>query len=108
MKPKSLIISAFGPFANTVTIDFSNFQNGLFLVSGDTGSGKTSIFDALTFALYGQVSGSTREIETLRSDYATANQDTFVELIFTHKGKEYLINRSPAYQRPKKVGDGMT
>ena len=108
MKPKNLTISAFGPFANTVFIDFNQFQNGLFLVSGDTGSGKTSIFDALTFALYGQVSGSTREIETLRSDYATANHDTFVELVFTHKGKEYSISRSPAYQRPKKVGEGMT
>ena len=108
MKPKILKLSAFGPFANTVSIDFTKFQDGLFLVSGDTGSGKTSIFDALTFALYGQVSGSTRELDTIRSDYSNANQDTYVELIFTHKEKEYSITRSPAYQRPKKVGEGMT
>ena len=108
MKPKKIKISAFGPFANTVSIDFTKFQDGLFLVSGDTGSGKTSIFDALTFALYGQVSGSTRELDTIRSDYSNANQDTYVELIFTHKEKEYSITRSPAYQRPKKVGEGMT
>ena len=108
MKPKNLKLSAFGPFANTVTIDFTKFRDGLFLVSGDTGSGKTSIFDALTFALYGQVSGSTRELDTIRSDYSNANQDTFVELIFSHKEKEYSITRSPAYQRPKKVGEGMT
>ena len=112
MKPTKLVISAFGPFKNEVTIDFSKLGGqGLFLVSGDTGSGKTTIFDAISFALFGSPSGEKRNEENnmaLRSQYADKGVKTFVELTFVHKGKEYFIRRNPQYMRPSLRGNGET
>lgn len=109
MKPIHLTISAFGPFADKVEIPFSKLGNGgLFLVSGDTGAGKTTIFDAICFALFGEASGSNRGIDSVRSDFANDKVKTYVELIFQHRDKEYRITRNPAYPRPKKSGEGMT
>ena len=109
MRPEILTITAFGPFARTVTIDFSSFGNeGLYLVSGDTGSGKTTIFDALSYALYGTTtSDSDRSAELMRSQYADDDVMTSVELTFSEKGKKYTVKREPAQQRPKKRGNGM-
>lgn len=109
MKPLKLTMSAFGPYANTAEIDFSQLgSRGIFLITGDTGAGKTTIFDAVAFALFGEASGSARTAETLRSNFAAENTKTFVELIFTHKNKTYSINRNPKYIRPKKSGEGFT
>ncbi len=112
MKPTKLVISAFGPFKNEVTIDFEKLGGqGLFLVSGDTGSGKTTIFDAISFALFGSPSGERRNEENnmaLRSQYAEKGVKTFVELTFIHKGKKYFIRRNPQYKRPSLRGNGET
>lgn len=108
MKPLYLKIQAFGPFADMEEIDFEAVgQQGLFLVSGDTGAGKTSIFDAISFVLYGNASGENRGTDTMRSDYAK-DISTIVELKFSHFGKEYHISRTPAYLRSKKKGTGFT
>ncbi len=108
MKPIKLVMSAFGPYAGKVQeIDFETFENqGLFLISGDTGSGKTTIFDAICFALFGKTSGSYRDTKNLRSDYALPNTETYVEFWFTHHGKNYHIFRQPPYERVKKRGEG--
>lgn len=108
MRPLELRINAFGPYAQETLVDFSKFKSGLFLISGDTGSGKTSIFDAMTYALYNEVSGSTRDASMMRSDYAKSTEETFVELKFTHHQEEYIIRRNPRYQRAKLSGEGMT
>lgn len=108
MKPIKLTISAFGPYATTQVIDFSQFKQGLFLVTGDTGAGKTTIFDAISFALYGQTSGDQRDGTMMRSDFASVDQKTRVEFVFEYKGLNYLINRQPSYQRLKKSGVGTT
>ena len=112
MKPLILTMSAFGPYASTVTIDFEKEINsrGLFLISGDTGSGKTTIFDAVSYALYGQASGGSqrRSARSFRSDYAAADVQTYVELTFEHHGRRYAIRRSPDYDRLKKNGQGTT
>lgn len=109
MKPKQLIISAFGPYAEKTEIDFTKLgSNGLYLITGDTGAGKTTIFDAITFALYGEASGSNREAGMLRSQYAAPTTPTFVEFTFEYRGQEYKIIRKPEYQRPKERGTGMT
>lgn len=109
MRPLKVTISAWGPYKNTVVVDFTKFNQGsLFLITGPTGAGKTTVFDAITFALYGDVSGKTREKGTLRSDFATAGDDTYVELLFEHKGKSYRVYRAPKYERPKKRGEGTT
>lgn len=107
MKPQKLELHAFGPYAGTQIIDFTVFgESGLFLITGDTGAGKTTIFDAITFALYGAVSGSVRPVDSLRSDFAAPEVKTGVTLEFTHKGGQYRIERSPRYQRPKLRGEG--
>lgn len=99
MKPKLLKISAFGPFKKETIIDFTYFKGkGLYLISGDTGSGKTSIFDAICYALYSSTSGSARSSLSLRSKYADDDTKTFVELLFSHQNKEYLIRRNPEHQ----------
>lgn len=109
MRPLQVTISAWGPYKDTVVVDFTKFNQGsLFLITGPTGAGKTTVFDAITFALYGDVSGKTREKGTLRSDFATAGDDTYVELLFEHKGKSYRVYRAPKYERPKKRGEGTT
>ena len=109
MKPINIIISAFGPYKDKVIIDFTKLgENGIFLITGDTGAGKTSIFDAISFAIFGEVSGSNRPIKSIRSDFADPETETFVELEFLHKNKIYKILRNPSYEKPKKKGDGFT
>ena len=110
MKPIKLIISAFGPYAHTMPeIDFEQFEDkGLFLISGDTGAGKTTIFDAICYALYGNTSGTYRDTKNLRSDYAKQDVGTYVDFYFSHQGKNYHIRRNPSYQRLKKRGEGLT
>ena len=109
MKPVKLIISAFGPYAGlTPEIDFEQFEDkGLFLISGDTGAGKTTIFDAICFALYGTTSGSYRDTKNLRSEYAKPDVDSFVDFYFTHQGHKYHVWRQPAYERKKQRGEGV-
>ncbi len=109
MKPINLTISAFGPYKDKVTIDFTKLgENGIFLITGDTGAGKTSIFDAISYAIFGEVSGSNRPIQSIRSDFSDLETDTFVELEFIHKNKRYKILRNPSYEKPKKKGEGFT
>lgn len=100
-------MNAFGPYAALEEVNFEELgEKGLFLITGNTGAGKTTIFDAITFALFHRTSGMDREITTLRSDYAKSSEETYVELTFSHMGKEYRIYRSPQYDRPKKNGQG--
>ena len=108
MRPTKLVISAFGPYAETMPeIDFEQFEErGLFLISGDTGAGKTTIFDAICFALYGTTSGTYRDTKNLRSEYAKDSVDSFVDFYFTHQGKKYHVWRRPGYERKKLRGTG--
>ncbi|MCD8356800.1 MAG: SMC family ATPase [Clostridia bacterium] len=107
MKPIELTVSAFGPYSGKMSISMEAFGgNGLFLVTGDTGAGKTSIFDAICFALFGEVSGSQRASDQLRSDFAKPDAETYVDFRFSHAGAEYYIERIPKYERPKKRGAG--
>ena len=107
MKPIEMTLSAWGPYREKETIDFSPFEGkGLFLITGPTGGGKTTIFDGITFALYGETSGEMRERETLRSDFSKEGTETYVNLVFSHKGEVYRIERNPKYFRPKKRKTG--
>lgn len=109
MRPQKLTISAFGPYAGKTEIDFSRLgDRGLFLITGDTGAGKTTIFDAIAFALYGEASGNVREAGMFRSKYAGEEMPTFVELEFVYREKRYRIRRNPEYLRPKGRGTGYT
>lgn len=109
MKPINIKISAFGPYKDEIFIDFTKFNgSGIFLITGDTGSGKTTIFDAISFALFGSASGSNREKNSFRSDFASVEVKTFVILEFVHKGITYKVERNPSYMRKKKRGEGLT
>ena len=110
MKPIKLIISAFGPYKETMDpIDFTQFEEkGLFLISGDTGAGKTTIFDAICYALYGNTSGSYRGVKNLRCENADPDTETFVDFYFSHQGNDYHVKRNPGYERKKLKGGGVT
>lgn len=109
MRPLKLKISAFGPYAGVTELDLEKLgENGIYLITGDTGAGKTTIFDAITYALFGEPSGDNRESSMLRSKYAEPETPTEVELVFQNKGKEYTVKRSPEYERPAKKGSGTT
>ncbi len=109
MRPGKLTISGFGPYGGKAEIDFAQFGGqGLFLITGDTGAGKTTIFDAIAFALYGEASGQVREAGMFRSKYAPEDVPTFVELEFEYQGKRYRVTRNPEYLRPKGRGTGYT
>lgn len=108
MRPLQLTLSAFGSYVKESTIDFEQLgTSGLFLISGDTGSGKTTIFDAICYALYGKASGSVRDDSMFRSSLADAHTPTFVRLTFEYRGEVYTILRSPAQERPAQRGQGM-
>ena len=109
MRPLKLTMSAFGPYAEKTVLEMDRLgTSGLYLITGDTGSGKTTIFDAIVFALYGETSGEVRDASMLRSKYAEANTPTEVELIFEYAGKRYRVWRCPEYERPARRGNGMT
>lgn len=106
MRPLRLTMSAFGPYAGKTELSLEQLgTRGLYLVTGDTGAGKTTIFDAITFALFGEASGDSRTADMLRSKYADAGTPTQVELVFAYAGKTYKVRRSPEYERPAKRGD---
>ena len=109
MRPLKLTIAGFGPYAGTQELDFENLgKSGLYLITGDTGAGKTTIFDAITFALFGESSGENREPAMLRSKYVKPEDPTYVELTFAYDGKEYTVKRNPEYDRAKTRGTGTT
>ncbi|MBQ8408648.1 MAG: SMC family ATPase [Clostridia bacterium] len=109
MRPLKLTMSAFGPYAGKTILDMSALgESGLYLITGDTGAGKTTLFDAIVYALYGEASGENREASMLRSKYADPDTPTEVELIFTYSDKTYTVRRNPEYERPKARGEGIT
>ena len=100
MRPLKLTLSAFGPYAREQVLDFSKLgTGGVYLITGDTGAGKTTIFDGIIFALYGKASGKSREPSTLRSKYAAPETPTFAELTFAYDRAVYTVRRSPEYRR---------
>ena len=109
MRPIHLTLSAFGPYAGKTALELDKLgDQGLYLITGDTGAGKTTLFDAIAYALYGEPSGETREPNMFRSKYAEAETPTFVELEFQCRGEHYIIRRNPEYERPAKRGGGFT
>ncbi len=109
MRPLKLKMSAFGPYAGTEELKLEDLgTGGIYLITGDTGAGKTTIFDAITYALYGAPSGTVRDSSMLRSKYAQAETPTEVELVFDYAGKTYTVKRSPEFMRPKARGEGLT
>lgn len=102
MRPMILTMSAFGSYADCVTIDFGQVQQGVFLITGDTGAGKTTIFDGITYALYGQTSGGRRDGTMMRSQYAPSGTKTYVDLTFSTGGQVWRVLRSPEYERESK------
>lgn len=106
MRPLQLTLSAFGPYAGETVLDLERLgTGGLYLITGDTGAGKTTIFDAITYALYGEASGRERKASMFRSTYAQADTPTFVKLVFSYQGQSYTVRRNPEYLRPAKRGD---
>ena len=109
MRPINLTMSAFGPYAGVQMLDMAQLgAEGLYLVTGDTGAGKTTIFDAICYALYDEPSGASRDARMMRSTYADVDTDTYVELTFDHMGNTYRVKRNPSYERRKKKGEGTT
>ena len=109
MRPVKLTVSAFGPYAGRTEIDLDQLgKSGLYLITGNTGAGKTTIFDAITYALYGEPSGNNRKADMLRSKYAEPGTPTEVELVFEYRDKSYTVKRNPEYLRPKTRGEGFT
>lgn len=102
MKPQKLTMSAFGSYGGVEVIDFTSLDSGIFLITGDTGAGKTTIFDAISYALFGEVSGAARDGSMMRSHYAPEDGETYVELVFQEHGECYCVRRSPAYERTSK------
>ncbi len=109
MRPVQLTVSAFGPYAGRTVVEMNRLgDRGIYLITGDTGAGKTTLFDAITFALYGEASGENREAAMLRSKYADDDTPTEVELVFVYAGNQYRVHRNPEYDRPTKRGGGKT
>ena len=109
MRPVNLIISAFGPYAKKQELDFEKLNGrNIFVITGTTGAGKTTIFDAISYALYGEASGESRENDSLRSHFAESDIETFVELDFELRGEVYKIRRSPKQLKKKVRGEGFT
>ncbi len=109
MKPIKLTMSAFGPYAGKTEIEFGQLGGqGLYLITGDTGAGKTTIFDAIVFALYGEPSGDVRRADMFRSKYAQDTTPTYVEYVFAYGEKHYIVKRNPEYERPRNRGTGYT
>lgn len=106
MKPLTLIMSAFGSYAGKTTIDFSKQEQGIFLITGDTGAGKTTIFDAITYALYNQTSGGERNGSMMRSQYAKDGTETYVEFAFSYGGEIYKVRRNPDYRMMRQLKNG--
>lgn len=106
MKPLKLEMSAFGSYAGLVEVDFTKAGSGLFLITGDTGAGKTTIFDAITYALYNQTSGGERNGNMMRSQYAQPETETYVELEFLYRGQTYRVRRNPDYKITKTLKNG--
>lgn len=105
MKPTKLVMQAFGAYAEQTEIDFTQFEEkGLFLICGDTGAGKTTIFDAISYALYGEASGSYRDTKNLKSEYVDKKVESFVDFYFTHQGKDYHVCRKPSFKYTNRNG----
>lgn len=109
MRPLRIKMTGFGPYKETNVLDMESLgRGGLYLITGDTGAGKTFIFDAITYALYGDMSGSGRDSRSVRSQYTADGEKTEVELVFEYSGKKYMVTRNPEYYRAKKSGEGLT
>ena len=109
MRPLQLTVSAFGPYAGRTVVEMNRLgERGIYLITGDTGAGKTTLFDAIAFALFGEASGGNREATMLRSKYADDDTPTEVELVFAYAGNQYKVRRNPEYDRPTKRGGGKT
>lgn len=109
MRPLKLTLSAFGPYARVQVVDFSKLgKGGVYLITGDTGAGKTTLFDGIAYALFGEASGKYRDANSLRSKYAAPETPTFAELVFAYGEAIYTVRRSPEYMRPKTRGEGLT